>query len=73
MEKLKMAKTKEFKPKFKDGDQVEMHTCFESTFEKNKGKVWTCRGDSFLACSGDEVVFLEGYRGYFSAEFLRKV
>ena len=29
-----MTKTKEFKPQFKDGDKVEMHTCFESTLEK---------------------------------------
>lgn len=64
------------KPKlknFKDGDKVVMHTCLEATFEKNKDKVWTCQGDSFIARSGVEVVFLEGYRGYFSAEFLRKV
>lgn len=33
----------------------------------------TCRGDSYLACSGEEVVFLEGYRGYFSVDSLRKV
>ena len=53
---------KEFTPKFHDGDQVEMVDCLEA--ENNKGKVWSCRG---------EVVFLQGYRGYFDAECLRKV
>lgn len=62
---------KEFTPKFHDGDQVEMVDCLEA--ENNKGKVWSCRGDSFQACSGDEVVFLQGYRGYFDAECLHKV
>lgn len=61
---------KEFAPKFHDGDKVMMHNCFEADLHKDK--VWTCQGDSYLACSGEEVVFLEGYRGYFDAECLRK-
>ena len=60
-------------PKFLNGDKVKMVGCVEATFEQNKGKVWTCKGDSFRACSGDEVVFLEGYRGYFDASNLEKV
>jgi len=74
-EKPEMTKKteEEFAPKFHAGDQVEMHDCFEATLEKNKGKVWTCRSNSFLACSGDEVVYLHDYRGYFDTEYLRKV
>lgn len=61
---------KEFAPKFHDGDQVKMVDCLEA--EKYKDKIWICRGDSFQACSGDEVVFLHDYRGYFDAECLKK-
>lgn len=66
-----MSNTENFTPTLKQGDKVKMHNCFEAYFHKDK--VWTCRCDSYLDCSGEEVVFLEGYRGYFSAEFLRKV
>ncbi len=56
----------------KKGDKVVMVGCIEATFEKNKGKVWTCKDDQFFAC-GDNVVFLEGYKGFFSCENLQKV
>ena len=56
---------------FKKGDKVIMHTCHESTLEKYKGKIWTCLTDSFLARDKSEVVFLENFSGYFSAEFLK--
>ena len=54
-----------------DGDKVKMFGCLEA--RGNEEKIWTCAGDSFEAYSGVEVVFLEGYRGYFSTEFLQKV
>lgn len=58
---------------FKKGDKVEMFNCYEATFEKNKGKVWTCKTDSYLDRGKEEVVFLEGFSGCFSAEYLRSV
>lgn len=64
---------KEFAPKFHDGDKVMMVNCLEASHAQLKEKVWTCHGDSFQACSGDEVVFLHDYRGYFDAECLKKV
>jgi hypothetical protein len=54
-----------------NGDKVKMYGCLEA--RGNEDKVWTCAGDSFESCCGIEVVFLEGYRGYFSTEFLKKV
>lgn len=56
---------------FKKGDKVVMHTCHEATLKKYKNKVWTCLTDSFLARDKSEVVFLEGFSGYFSAQFLK--
>lgn len=56
---------------FKVGDKVVMHTCLEATHYR--GKVWGCRTDSFIAKCGDEVVFLEGFSGYFMCSFLRSV
>ena len=58
---------------FKKGDQVVMHTCFESTFKEYKDKVWTCQTDSFLARDNSDVVFLEDFSGYFMCEFLKLV
>ncbi|GEM58411.1 hypothetical protein B0A78_03415 [Flavobacterium columnare NBRC 100251 = ATCC 23463] len=58
---------------FKKGDKVEMFNCYESTFEKNKGKIWTCQTDSFLDIGKQEVVFLEEFSGCFSAKYLKKV
>ena len=58
---------------FKKGDKVEMFNCYEATFEKNKDKVWTCQTDSYLDRGKQEVVFLEGFSGCFSTEYLRSV
>lgn len=58
---------------FKKGDKVVMHTCYEASLPKYKGKIWTCQTDSFLDRGKEEVVFLEGFSGYFSAEFLQCV
>lgn len=58
---------------YKKGSKVVMHTCYESQFESNKDKVWICQTDSFLARDKTEVVFLEGFSGYFSVEFLMLV
>lgn len=54
----------------KKGDKVVMHTCMEANFYKDR--VWTCKTDSYKKESGTEVVFLEGFRGCFSVDFLKK-
>lgn len=56
---------------FKKGDKVVMHTCGEASFYK--GKIWICQTDSFLDRGKQEVVFLEDFSGYFSAQYLTKV
>lgn len=58
----------------KKGDQVVMHTCMEASHPKYAGRVWTCRSDAFRQkghnyCS----IFLEGFSGLFSAEYLQLV
>ena len=58
--------------KFEKGNIVVMHSCMESG-GKNEGKLWECRGDSFNSSSGNEVVFLKGFSGYFCCEFLQKI
>ena len=58
---------------FKKGDKVIMDGCYEATFEKNKGKIWTCQTDSYLDMSKQEVVFLEGFSGCFAAKYLKPV
>ena len=58
--------------KLKKGDKVVMHTCLESK-GKNLGKVWTCHTDSFKCEAGIEVVFLEGFSGFFCTKFLQPV
>ena len=58
--------------KLKKGDKVVMHTCLESK-GKNLGKVWTCHTDSFKCEAGIEVVFLEGFSGFFYTKFLQPV
>lgn len=58
---------------FKQGDKVVMHTCYEASLPKYKDKLWTCQTDSFLSKGKEEVVFLEGFSGYFAAEFLQRV
>lgn len=59
----------------KQGDKVVMHTCLESE-GKNYGKIWTCRSDEFTKGEGvyaENVVFLEGFSGYFTTEYLQKI
>src|SRR5690606_39442584 len=58
---------------FKKGDEVVMVRCYEATLKTNKGRVYTCKTDSFKSKSGDEVVFLEGIGGFFAAKFLEKI
>ncbi|MCT3835911.1 hypothetical protein HZQ12_17660 [Elizabethkingia anophelis] len=60
-------------PKFKKGDQVVMHSCYESELEEYKGKIWTIREDSYIDKSGQECVFLEGFSGCFLCEYLTTV
>ncbi|WP_339189757.1 hypothetical protein MKY54_05180 [Paenibacillus sp. FSL P2-0121] len=60
--------------KLKKGDRVVMHTCIEP--ETQNGRIWTCSSDQFTRGSGvlaQDSVFLEGYSGSFSPEFLQKV
>lgn len=56
---------------FKSGDKVVMHNCYEASFKRNKGKVWTCETDSFKDKSNEDVVFLKGFSGSFCCEYLR--
>lgn len=56
--------------KFKKGDRAVMVNCGEG--EHYAGKVWTCKGDSFKDNNNEEVVFLEGFSGYFHCRFLTK-
>lgn len=55
----------------KKGDKVVMHTCGEA--EHYKGKVWTCNSDEFTSSSKEQVVFLEGFSGYFLVKYLQVV
>ncbi|PPA82581.1 hypothetical protein C4A75_18490 [Brevibacillus laterosporus] len=57
----------------KKGDQVVMHTCIEANNSNNYGRIWTCRTDEFTTESRAQVVFLEGFSGYFLTKFLQKV
>lgn len=52
------------------GDKVIMHTCYEA--EKYRNKVWAVVSEPWDLC-GSEVVMLDGYRGGFATEFLKKV
>lgn len=56
--------------KFKKGDKVVMHSCYEADLPKYKGKIWTCQTDSYMDQAGQEVVFLEGLGSCFSAFYL---
>jgi len=68
-----MRKQPKLKPSgLKIGDEVVMHSCYESRKEKNIDKVWTVRSEPWDLC-GSEVVLLEGYSGGFSTEYLKKV
>lgn len=58
----------------KQGDKVVMHTCMEHDHPDNFGKIWTCKTDSFRHKGHDyDSIFLEGFSGSFSTEFLQKV
>lgn len=62
------------KYKLKQGDMVVMHTCMEHDNPDNFGKIWTCKTDSFRHKGHDyDSIFLDGFSGSFSAEFLQKV
>jgi hypothetical protein len=54
------------------GDRVVMHTCYEASLAKNKDVIWTVDSEPWDLC-GCEVVLLEGYRGGFATQYLRKV
>ena len=53
------------------GDKVVMHTCSESTLEKYKDKVFTCMSEPWDLC-GSEVILIDGVRGGFATEYLKK-
>ena len=53
------------------GDKVVMHTCLEA--ETHKDKVWTVSSNPWILGGHTEVVMLEGHRGCFATEYLRKV
>ena len=53
------------------GDRVTMHTCAESRLDKYKNKEFTCLSDPWNLC-GSEVILLDGIRGGFATEYLRK-
>jgi len=58
----------------KKGNKVVMHTCIEA--EKYNGKIWTCKTDEYIKGEGiykQNLVFLEGFSGCFSTEYLQKV
>ena len=59
--------------KLKKGDLCVMHTCGEADMPKYKGKLWTCRTDSYIDKAGQEVVFLEGFSGCFMCDYLAPV
>jgi len=54
------------------GDKVTMHTCSESTLDKYRDKVFECRSEPWDLC-GSEVILLDGVRGGFATEYLKKV
>ena len=59
------------KTKLKPGDKVVMVDCYEARSEANKDKIWVVTSEPWDVC-GSEVVKLEGKRGGFATEFLRK-
>ena len=59
--------------KFKNGNKVVMFDCMEAKHIDNYGKIWDCSSDSFMSASNSEVVFLKGFSGCFSCEFLQLV
>jgi hypothetical protein len=68
-----MQRRRKLKPSgLHEGDKVIMHTCSESTLEKYKNKVFTCMSEPWDLC-GSEVIMLDGVRGGFATEYLKKV
>lgn len=55
----------------KKGEVVVMHTCGEA--EHANGKLWICQTDQFTSSSNTQVVFLNGFSGYFMVDYLQKV
>jgi len=53
---------------FKEGDKVVMFNCGEADHYPNK--VWTCMTNSFKQ-SGSDLVFLHGFSGSFSTQYLK--
>lgn len=61
----------EFTPTFRKGDKVQMFGCGEVQMNPEWAtKIWTCTTDSEMFGTS-EVVFLDGFRGSFSCEFLK--
>ena len=65
------------RPKYKPsglhvGDKVKMHTCVESRLDKYKDREFTCLSEPWDLC-GNEVILLDGVRGGFATEYLKKV
>lgn len=54
---------------FKKDDLVVMQDCMEADHYKNK--VWRCRTDCFMDINNYQVIFLEGFSGYFHCYYLR--
>lgn len=59
--------------KLKIRDKVVMHSCGEAEFPQYKDKIWTCQTDSFINSAKQEVVFLEGFSGYFLTKYLKQI
>lgn len=55
------------------GDNVQMIDCYESTWPENQDKTWTCLTDSFLSLSKLDVVYLDGFSGFFYTKYLKKI
>lgn len=55
----------------KKGDAIVIHTVAEA--DKYDGEIFICKSDEFTSQGGAQVVFLEGFRGYFAVKFLQKV
>ena len=56
---------------FRKGDKVVMHSCGEAGH--HRGKIWECQTDSYKNRSGSNVVFLKGFSGSFSCNYLQIV
>lgn len=55
-----------------EGDKVVMHTCSAASLDKYKDKVFICTSEPWDLCSS-EVIMIDGVRGGFATEYLRKV